>query len=786
MRSKQKPIGHIFLARESAILLALMLVLCQLAIADTLTVKQDGTGHYTQIQQALDAALNNDVVLVYPGTYLENIVMPPGNIELISTYVLSGNRADIYATVVDGNHNGSCVQFTHDGYQYVVNGLVFQNGSGTLFDFIPWSDGGGIRIEESDVDILNCIIQNNYAASAGGVWISNASVFFSGNIIKNNRGFVGRGGILVLNSSQVSFDTIQINSVFNNYGPRIRDYGQSVLMPPIKIKLDTVTTMRVNNYYHFTSYDTKGYNTYLVEVEGQTGYYGYIEQDVYVSPQGDDANSGLSPDEPLKSLSMALTRIVSDSLIERSIHLAPGTYSATATGELFPLQFKHNVSIKGAGSGQTTIDLEGSGNLSGLFIVGTYRFRMQGLAVQNGGYPEFPTTGFSDFYVSNLIEFRDVVFRNSNMYESTFGPTFQSVDTVIFDSCKFIGNIGSRGVFFLNSPTYYPIKPELSFDMYSTVFSGNSNDDQIEWKTCPQVVIDGIDASNYLARADIVNCLFDNNSDNLYQTGIQGVCVLASQSTVHIVNSTMTENFSLAANGSAVLSYNHGNVKAINSIFYQNHPKQLGVYENNSVWYGPGTLEVSHSMVTDGLSGIANVGTGNTIVYHPSNIDTDPLFTGYGDFPYSLSGLSPCIDAGTLELPEGITLPATDLAGNPRVWGGSVDMGAYEFNPVTIGESRLQTTPPARLVAAPNPFVHELSLTVLPKTGVPVRITVHNLLGREVARLLDQTDNRLAYTTLQWNGRGSAGEDLPAGAYIISLVEDGKEVETLRVVKSGQ
>jgi flagellar hook assembly protein FlgD len=50
--------------------------------------------------------------------------------------------------------------------------------------------------------------------------------------------------------------------------------------------------------------------------------------------------------------------------------------------------------------------------------------------------------------------------------------------------------------------------------------------------------------------------------------------------------------------------------------------------------------------------------------------------------------------------------------------------------------------------------------------------------------LLDQTDNRLAYTTLQWNGRGSAGENLPAGAYIISLVKNGKEVETLRVVKS--
>ncbi len=783
MKSELKPIGQIFLAHESAILLALMLVLCQLAIADTLTVKQDGTGHYTQIQQALDAALNNDVVLVYPGTYFENLVMPPGNLELCGTYVLSSNRVDIYATVVDGNHNGSCVQFTHDGYQYVVNGLVFQNGSGTPFDLIPWSDGGGIRIEESDVDILNCIIQNNHAASAAGVWISNASVFFSGNIIKNNRSFVATAGILVLNSSQVSFDTIQLNSVFNNYGPRIREYGQSVLMPPIRIKLDTVTTMRVNNYYHFTSYDESGYNTYLVEVEGQTGYYGYIEQDVYVSPQGDDANSGLSPDEPLKSLSMALTRIVSDSLIERSIHLAAGTYSATATGELFPLQFKHNISIKGAGSGQTTIDLEDSGNLSGLFIVGTYRFRMHGVTIQNGALPEFQTTGFADFYVSRLVEFRDVVFSNANMFEKPFGPTFKSIDTAIIDSCRFIGNVGGRGVYFYNSPTYLPVKPEIKLDMYTTVFSENTYDGGTEYQTCPQLALNGHNSTQYIARADVVNCLFDNNSDNLFQLR-QGVCINAKESFVNIVNSTFANNVTAAVVGAAIYVRSRTHVKAWNSIFYQNQPNQLTLYENSQDWDFPVSLEVSHSMVTDGLSGIANIGTGNTIVYHPSNIDTDPLFTGYGDFPYSLSGLSPCIDAGTLELPEGITLPTTDLAGNPRVWGGSVDMGAYEFNPVSIGESRLQAKAPARIVASSNPFVHELGLTVTPKTGVPVCITVHNLLGREVARLLDQTDNRLAYTTLQWNGRGSAGENLPAGAYIISLVEDGKEVETLRVVKS--
>jgi len=279
----------------------------------------------------------------------------------------------------------------------------------------------------------------------------------------------------------------------------------------------------------------------------------------------------------------------------------------------------------------------------------------------------------------------------------------------------------------------------------------------------------------------LINSLVADNTDSTNQGYVTRGAIVLDKVNANIINCTFANN--RAVNSQWGASFNIqglSNVNIYNSIFYQNQPTEFGFFapEGNKP-----TVNIHNSLVLGGTNSFYDPGAG-ILYYDTSNINTDPLFTGYGDFPYSLSGLSPCIDAGTLDLPEGITLPATDLAGNPRMWGGSVDMGAYEFNPVTIGESRLQAKTPARLVAAPNPFTHELSLTVTPKTGIQVRITVHNLLGREVARLLDQADNRLAYTTLHWNGRGSAGEDLPAGAYIISLVEEGKEVETLRVVKS--
>lgn len=63
---------------------------------------------------------------------------------------------------------------------------------------------------------------------------------------------------------------------------------------------------------------------------------------------------------------------------------------------------------------------------------------------------------------------------------------------------------------------------------------------------------------------------------------------------------------------------------------------------------------------------------------YTDNIDADPLFSGIGKDPYSLSFESPCVDAGTVDT-TGLFLPATDLAGFPRISFGIVDIGAYEY-----------------------------------------------------------------------------------------------------------
>jgi hypothetical protein len=70
------------------------------------------------------------------------------------------------------------------------------------------------------------------------------------------------------------------------------------------------------------------------------------------------------------------------------------------------------------------------------------------------------------------------------------------------------------------------------------------------------------------------------------------------------------------------------------------------------------------------------------------NISIDPLFVN----TYHLRAGSPAIDVGDNSAPD---LPATDLAGNQRIINGNngsttiVDLGAYEFVPVTVSPKSL-------------------------------------------------------------------------------------------------
>ena len=142
-----------------------------------------------------------------------------------------------------------------------------------------------------------------------------------------------------------------------------------------------------------------------------------------------------------------------------------------------------------------------------------------------------------------------------------------------------------------------------------------------------------------------------------------------------MINSTIGNNYTQYT-GAAIQLQDESEINIVNSILYGNLPYQICL---NGTW-GPNTLNAYNSLVQDGLSGIYNMDT-NFINWDETTMLTeDPLWLGTGyDYPYALSANSPGIDTGTLDLPLGIELPQYDLAGNPRIYGDTIDMGAYEW-----------------------------------------------------------------------------------------------------------
>ncbi|MEN3332220.1 MAG: serine protease [Blastocatellia bacterium] len=175
-----------------------MLAFCALGIVDASAAIRRVPTDYPTIQQAINASVNGDTVLVSPGTYLENI-------NFLGKAITVSSESGPGITIIDGNHAGSVVTFrSGESRSSILSGFTIRNGRAT-FDF--GYSGGGVHIERSSATVRNNIITNNIGmATGGGIGMIASSALIQGNVITNNRTeFSGTsgGGIIVSFSSDV-------------------------------------------------------------------------------------------------------------------------------------------------------------------------------------------------------------------------------------------------------------------------------------------------------------------------------------------------------------------------------------------------------------------------------------------------------------------------------------------------------------------------------------------------------------------------------------------------------
>lgn len=188
------------------------------------------------IQTAIDAASNGDTVVVYPGTYYENILFRGKNIVVTSRFYETGDLSFIQSTVINGSQpihsdTSSCVLMINgEDSTAILQGFTITGGQGT-----KWADehgagtyreGGGILIEQSAPTIRYNLIVNNQAvnmsgvtsAGGGGIRAGDGNPKIFNNVIASNTGRYGAGIVLNFTGAILRNNILSKNSGGQDYG----------------------------------------------------------------------------------------------------------------------------------------------------------------------------------------------------------------------------------------------------------------------------------------------------------------------------------------------------------------------------------------------------------------------------------------------------------------------------------------------------------------------------------------------------------------------------------------
>jgi hypothetical protein len=172
------------------------------------------------------------------------------------------------------------------------------------------------------------------------------------------------------------------------------------------------------------------------------------------------------------------------------------------------------------------------------------------------------------------------------------------------------------------------------------------------------------------------NCLIANHSVTYYGGGIEFIGDYWQGNVLTLINCTIVDNRA-GKRGGGILATSSVSVIIANSILWNNSASeggQLSLYATAHI-SGPSTAQIYYSVLGGGIQGIYRPPsqTGYKVIME-NCVDVDPLYT----HDYHLLPASPCINTGD---PNYVAEPnETDLDGLPRVIGGRIDMGAFEFN----------------------------------------------------------------------------------------------------------
>ncbi|TSA24529.1 PKD domain-containing protein [bacterium] len=272
-------------------------------------------------------------------TITENFAYDGGGISC-----LNYSSPSLTNVTITGNSASSC-----------GGGIYCQNSSPSLSDVTITGNsasapGGGIYCYFSSPSLTNVTITENSASGdGGGIYCHVSSPSLSNVTITGNSAF-GRGGGIYCYYYSPSFNSnnrcnIYLNNV-NNRGSGSDIYSSSF----ISVIVDTFTVLNPTDF-HASPIGNFTFDI-LHSIQNQ------VDADLYVSTEGDNTNSGLTPEDPLKTIQYAMSIVLIDSLNPHTIYLSDGIYSTSTNEEFFPINIPDYLSLIGESEENVILDAD--------------------------------------------------------------------------------------------------------------------------------------------------------------------------------------------------------------------------------------------------------------------------------------------------------------------------------------------------------------------------------------------------------------------------------------------
>jgi hypothetical protein len=290
-----------------------------------------------------------------------------------------------------------------------------------------------------------------------------------------------------------------------------------------------------------------------------------------------------------------------------------------------------------------------------------------------------------------------ITVNGQTLEKNNGGGMYNMASSLIIKNCSFEGNrsfIAGSGIYNESS------SPAISDCFFRKNSTGNwgagmanyagSNGTILRCRFEDNTASQAAGMANYNSSPTITDCIFSGNTFLEY-----GGAMLNLTSSPAIRNCLFTGNrgTSALASGGAMFNTDNSSPLIFNCTFAGNYVPDATL--GGAIWNEFNSVPVIRNTIIYGNSSgmqkeasnpVATVS--NSIVQggHPGAADADPLFINSpaaatapfttGDYRLLNAG-SFAVNSGTPNI-SGLNLPATDIAGLPRVQGGRIDMGAHE------------------------------------------------------------------------------------------------------------